>query len=195
MREWGVTMRLLMICAAGPERPHFPGDDAASLPALARIRRPNWPNGAIYLASTWLRAQQTCQALGISARPEPALNEADFGSWKTRSPAEVMAAEPAHFSAWLSDPETAPPGGEAFADLAARIGAFLRRIPDEAQGKSVVAITHPGPIQAAILSALDAPLTSAARISVAPGSQTRLSFDGRRWALCAGIDAPAGPAP
>lgn len=175
-----MTCHLTLICAAAPARPVFPADDPAAPAALARAGRVA-PGRARCLVSPLLRARQTAAALGLAATPDPALREADFGAWAGQAVEAVLAADPAGFALWRTDPAAAPPGGESFAAMAARVTTWLEA--QAAAGGRVLAITHPGPIQAALLAVLGAPPTAAARIGVRPLSRTRLSHDGARWSL------------
>lgn len=174
-----MATRILLICSLPAERPVFPGDRPASARALARIGRIGVKGAP--LTSPLLRARQTAAALGLAADPAPALAEADCGRWAGRTPEAVLAEDPAGFAQWHGDPHAAPHGGESFATMAARLADWL-----EAQrtgARDLVAVTHPGPIQAALIHVLAAPLSAARAIGVRPLSRTCLSHDGRRWSL------------
>lgn len=178
-----MNCRITLICAAAPSRPVFPADEAAAPAALARVA-PLAAGRAICVTSPLRRARQTAAALGLDAAVEPALRETGFGTWAGQEIEAVLAADPAGFAAWRADPAAAPPGGESFAAMAARVAGWL-----EAQAggaREVLAITHPGPIQAALLHVLGAPAASASRIGVRPLSRICLSHDGRRWSLLIG---------
>ncbi|MGF1553610.1 MAG: histidine phosphatase family protein [Paracoccaceae bacterium] len=98
------------------------------------------------VASPSLRARALAEPLaardGVALTLDPRLAELDFGAWEGRPWAEIDRAES---DPWAEDPETrAPPGGERFADLRARVRAALADLPE---GAAVVA--HAGPIRAA----------------------------------------------
>ena len=89
-----------------------------------------------------------CLAEAIAARdrgavlPDPRLMELDFGAWEGRLWTEIDRAES---DPWAEDPmRRAPPGGETFAQLMARVDAVLA---DTRPGDVVV--THAGAIRAA----------------------------------------------
>ncbi|MFP4148016.1 MAG: histidine phosphatase family protein, partial [Nitriliruptoraceae bacterium] len=83
---------------------------------------------------------------------------------------------------WLDDPGVAPSGGEPFGRLAHRVGEALDLL--RAAGGEHLVVTSAGPIKAAVLLALDAPVASVWRIDVAPGSVTRLDADASgRWTV------------
>jgi alpha-ribazole phosphatase len=83
---------------------------------------------------------------GLAVRPDPRLLELDFGAWEMRAWAAIDRAES---DPWAEDPDRrAPPGGETFASLRARVADALAEIAD---GAAVVA--HAGPIRAARMAA------------------------------------------
>lgn len=83
-------------------------------------------------------AARDCVPLGI----DPRLAELDFGAWEGRRWDTIPRAES---DPWTADPwRVAPPGGERFADLHARVGAALAEAADAA-----ALVTHAGPIRAA----------------------------------------------
>ena len=154
--------------------------DAAGLEAARRaagtIRRVDaaWSSPA-------QAARETAAALGLTAREEPALREIDYGGWAGRSMDEVGQMNPEGFAAWLSDPFLAPHGGESIDRAVARTAQWMSLLDQEA-GR-VVAVTHASIIRAAIVTALDAPLTAFWRIDVAPLCRASLQRRGRVWTL------------
>ena len=133
------------------------------------------------VASPAACARETARLMGLAVRVEPALAECGFGSWTGRSAAEVATADPQGMRAWLTDPSARPHGGESVAELLARVGAWL-----DAQGPrdgTIVAVTHTGPIRAAVIHALGAPAEAFWRIDAGPLSLTELHADGGRWRL------------
>lgn len=183
---------LTLICHAptrATQAAAFPGDEPivplapVRLEAARRAVRP----GARAWTSPALRARQTADALGLTAVPDAALAECDYGGWTGRTVAEVGAAEPEGFAAWLADPTAAPHGGEALHRLLARVAAWLdMRL---AEPRRLVAVTHASVIRAAVVHALGAGPDAIRRIDVAPLGVVRLTGDGRRWALR--FDRPA----
>lgn len=176
-----MTTRVTLICSAPPATADFPGDPPAARAALARVTAFRVATGAICLCSPLARARDTAAALGLNASPEAALSETDFGAWAGHDPAAIMARDAEGFQTWLQDPQAAPHGGESFADVSARVAGWLAGLVGH--DGQIVAITHPGPIQAALIHVLAAALTSARAIGVKPLSATRLVHDGRRWSV------------
>ncbi|MFJ9687789.1 histidine phosphatase family protein [Streptomyces bacillaris] len=77
------------------------------------------------------RCRETAAALGLAARPEPALTGWDLGRWSGRRLDEVGAAEPAAVAAWVGDPSAAPHGGESLRELVERVGGWLDGVGGE----------------------------------------------------------------
>jgi broad specificity phosphatase PhoE len=89
---------------------------------------------ALNIASLWTspspRARETADIVGarIGLEPvdDPRLMETDAGDWTDRPFAEVQAAEPERFAAFVAgDPAFAFPGGESFAAQQDRVCAAL----------------------------------------------------------------------
>ena len=178
--------RLRLVCHAATSAVRsaaFPGDEAVEERVLAKLSllRDQIRPGDETWTSPARRAVETAEGLGLSARTEPRLDECDYGRWAGRTLAEVQQQDPEGVAQWLSDPSSAPHGGETLEDLMARVGHWLdsRR---EASGL-VVAVTHASVIRAAIVLAIEATPRSFWRIDVAPLSLTRLSGSAGRWTL------------
>lgn len=134
------------------------------------------------LVSPARRAVETASLAGFAqVSVEPSLDECDFGRWAGRALSDVQRDEREHLAAWLSDPETAPPGGESMRALVARVAGLLDRLHT---GGTTICFTHGGPVKAAVVHTLEAPLTAVWRIDVAPCSVTELRARlGSGWTL------------
>lgn len=102
---------------------------------------------ALILTSPLLRARQTAFALGLDARVEPRLIEADWGGWEGQRLADLRA-DPA---AGVAERERAgldftPPDGESPRQVQQRLGSLLAELA--AQPHPVLAICHNGVIRA-----------------------------------------------
>lgn len=162
--------------SAGMREARFPADPAADPSGLVRARElaGTLPDGESW-TSPALAARETCAALGLGARAEAALAEADHGRWAGVAYARVAAGEPDALASWLADPHAAPHGGESRARFARRVAAWL------GSGPSGVAVCDAGVIRAALAHALGIGVLAADRIDVAPLSTTRLTAARGGW--------------
>jgi len=120
-----------------------PGPDSAAEIAAALATT---PAVRAVIASTATRCRALAEALaardGAVLVPDTRLLELDFSAWEGRRWADLPRAET---EAWAADPwHIAPPGGERFAALHARVGAVLAEAAEDS-----ALVTHAGPIRAA----------------------------------------------
>ncbi|MFK0157995.1 histidine phosphatase family protein [Streptomyces sp. NPDC090493] len=125
------------------------------------------------------RCSQTADAVGLSAAPEPMLRDLDVGGWRGRTVDEVAAADPAGFSAWLTDPDAAPHGGESVRGLCRRSADWLSSV---APGTGhMVVITEAAVVRAALIHALAMPARAFWHLSVPPLETVFLTWRGGWW--------------
>ena len=102
-----------------------------------------WRLVASPLGRTMATARIVCAELGLpedAIETDARLKEIAFGAWEGLTPAEVQARHPEAWAARCADRwHHVRPGGESFALLAARVGAFLRDV----QGDTIV-VGHGG---------------------------------------------------
>ncbi|MGC9671297.1 histidine phosphatase family protein [Planosporangium sp. 12N6] len=127
------------------------------------------------------RCVQTAAALGLEPEIVAALRDGDVGRWAGRTLAEVEAAAPDAVAAWLTDPVAAPHGGESVVELLTRAREWLDELP--AVTGTIVAVTHPSVIRAAVVGVLASPPASFWRVDVVPLRQTVLTGGPGRWTL------------
>jgi broad specificity phosphatase PhoE len=134
----------------------------------------------LLLASPLLRTLQTAQiigsALGLEAELAPEWAELRLGEWDGLTYRQIARGWPDEYARWQASPAAQPPGGESVDDLRARVEAALHWLRMAQAGKSVVLITHTGPIRAAVASALDAGPAAFWRLRIDPASVTTLRF-------------------
>jgi broad specificity phosphatase PhoE len=155
-----------------------PLDDAGRTAAAALAGR---LGGGEALRGPSLRARETALAAGLDARPVDALAECDFGAWGGRTLAEVWDEAPDAAEAWMTDPGTAPHGGESLLAFLERIGAWLDE-QSRLDGRAVV-VTHGGVVKAAVVHALGAPPEAFWRVDATPLHVTELHAHDGRWTL------------
>jgi broad specificity phosphatase PhoE len=178
--------RLTFLChgaTAANRQARFPLDEPLeeTVMAEAQALAKHIPRADRVFTSPALRARQTAQALGLAAETAPALSDCDYGRWAGQSILTLHEAEPDALAAWMSDVDAAPHGGETIAALGDRMMPWMQRQSE--LGGHAVAITHAAVIRAAILIALQTPLSSFWQIDVEPLSAVRMTSNGARWAL------------
>lgn len=149
--------------------------DVGDRDAIARLRAMLGPVDGV-VASPALRCRQTARALfpDTALTLDPRLWEQDFGAWEGLPFADMPdlgAMTPADLAAH------APPGGESFADVCARVGPALRAIP----GRTAI-IAHAGTVRAGLAMAIGH-VPAALVFSIDPLSVTRLMLCGDSWAI------------
>jgi len=172
----------------------FPGDeslDDRGHAAAAELRL-SLPSGHDVLCSPAARCVQTAEAARLdSPSLDPRLAECDFGTWAGRTLDAIAAQDPEGVSAWMTDPEARPHGGESLAAFAARIGGWLAE--QASLDGSAVAITHGGVVKAAVVAALAAPIASFWRVDASPLAVTELHAHDGRWTVTKVNDTSGAP--
>ncbi|GGP09754.1 bifunctional RNase H/acid phosphatase [Nonomuraea glycinis] len=115
----------------------------------------------VIVASPRTRAQQTAQAVaartGLDYEVDEDLRETDFGAWEGHTFTEVQRRWPTELAAWLTDPDTPPPGGESFTAVAHRVERAEQRLKDTYEGRTILVVSHVTPIKTLLRLALLAP--------------------------------------
>ncbi len=126
-------------------------------------------------------ADIVAKALDLPVRVEPRLRETAFGEWDGHTFAEVRRRWPDALERWLGSTSEAPPGGESFDEVDARVRAALDGLLTSDAGRSVVLVTHVTPIKLLVCRALGVPVPTIYRMELAPGSLGELAWyaDGR----------------
>jgi broad specificity phosphatase PhoE len=115
--------------------------------------------GEVEIASLWcsplLRATETAQAvarrIALEPRPDARFAETDTGDWTGRSFAEIRAEDPEGFRRFqVSDPAFRYPGGESFAEQAARVADGLADLRAQADALPALVVCHRGVIRLAL---------------------------------------------
>ncbi len=185
-----MTVRLDLLAHGASEATRaarFPDDEGLEASAFSALEalRSRLRSCAHLLTAPARAARETAQALGFEAEVEveTALRDCDCGRWRGLSSKGVAEHEPDAFAAWLGDPAVAPHGGESFAALIERVGAWLTQ--SLAREGATLAVTHASVVRAAIVNALGAGPSAFVRIDVAPLSLVRLTGRAGRWNLVA----------
>ncbi|MVO84056.1 bifunctional RNase H/acid phosphatase [Streptomyces sp. p1417] len=132
------------------------------------------------VSSPLLRCQETARTvaarLGVDVRIEEGLRETDFGAWEGLTFAEVRERQPDELNAWLASPDAAPPGGESFAEVSARVAAARDKLLTDCAGRTVLLVTHVTPIKTLVRLALGAPPEALFRMELAAASLSAVAY-------------------
>jgi broad specificity phosphatase PhoE len=142
-------------------RSDAPLTDVGVQQAAAAAKRLTSAGLGVIVTSPLLRTVQTAQEVaavtGAAVVTDDGFRETDFGAWEGLTFAEVRERWPAELAAWLVGPEVAPPGGETFTDVSARVTAALHRVLAVRAGQTVLIVSHVTPIKTLVAAALLAP--------------------------------------
>lgn len=157
--------------------------DLSDLAALARLSAA-LPEEAALVSSDLLRARATADALTAPGRTRlahaRALREFDFGAWDGETFDNVAARDPDLSRAFWERPgDIAPPGGESWNAVAARVSGFVASLNE--RHEHVIAVAHVGVImtQLAVARGVDPQAAIAQRIDNL--SLTRLDWSRAGW--------------
>jgi len=142
-------------------RSDVPLTDVGVQQAAAAAKRLASAGLSVIVTSPLLRAVQTsAEVAAVTGAPvvtDDGFAEADFGAWDGLTFAEVRERWPAEVTAWLADPQVAPPGGESLADVDARVTRALHRVLADLDRQRVLIVSHVTPIKTLVTGALGAP--------------------------------------
>lgn len=141
----------------------------------------NVPRPDVIVTSDLVRcrvlADDLARRAGLVARVDPRVREQSMGAWEGRTWAEVTALDPAAVTAYWADYHRArPTGGESFADLEARVGAWWDETLARHVGGRIVVVAHIGVIRALVCRFLGVPGDQALRFAPATASHTHVSL-------------------
>lgn len=132
------------------------------------------------LASPLRRAGETAQIiadrLGLPVRTDRRLIECDFGDWDGLAWAEIERTWPAELAGWLKSTAVAPPDGESFDAVAARVRAIQVELQQVYPGRTVVLVSHVSPIKLLVGQALGAPVEAIYRMELSTASLTVIQW-------------------
>jgi broad specificity phosphatase PhoE len=155
-----------------------PLNDAGRAQAQALARRAGPLQIEKIYTSDLARARQTADVVadqvGLTAVIAPDLREVDVGSWSGLSRAEARRRHPAGYRRWLAG-RTGWDDGETYEALHARAVAAFERICADQPGRTLLLVTHAGPIRAIASHALGLP-SVLDRIRIGGGANGSLSL-------------------
>lgn len=127
---------------------------------------------AVY-TSPLRRALETAEVVASPHRLTPAavedLREVDVGSWQGLTRSEVEQRFPEEFQRWL-DYGRGWDDGETYEQMGTRVIAALEELAWKHDGERIIAITHGGPIRAALARAAGTSYSDARRAGPSIGN-------------------------
>jgi ribonuclease H / adenosylcobalamin/alpha-ribazole phosphatase len=137
------------------------------------------PLQAVY-SSPLSRAAETgrriAEARQVDLKLEPRLREQSFGEWEGLTRSEVLERDRDRLLSWEADLGLAPPGGESLLSVQERTLALVDELARVHSGEWIALVSHVGPIKALLCAVLDAPLATARRMFLDPGTVTVLDW-------------------
>jgi probable phosphoglycerate mutase len=131
----------------------------------------------LVVSSPLQRASETAarisEASGVKLLFDSRLAEGSFGRWEGLTRDEVLRLsrqDAAMLARWETDASCAPPGGESIESVQKRIVALVEELATNNAGRSVVLVSHVGPIKALLASVLDIPLQATRRLFLDPAT-------------------------
>ncbi|HUA09732.1 MAG TPA: histidine phosphatase family protein [Candidatus Acidoferrales bacterium] len=172
--EWNVSRRFqgqsdVALSARGYEQ-------AEALAAALRDE----PLTRVY-TSDLARAYETARIIGASHALEVVtdkrLREFDFGKWEGLTWAEIVEKWPEFAHARPTQARLyAPPGGERFEDVVARVGAFFGQFRLAQPHERILVVTHAGVLHA-VIAALQPAIVDPLAVTFATASITRIAME------------------
>lgn len=140
------------------------------------------PREAVVVSSDLSRAAATADAIQrqrVRLAHAPALREMHFGDWEMRHHAEIEAEDRDRiFAFWDQPGDVAPPGGESWNALRARVDGWV----DAFEGSGpVIAVAHFGVILTQVQRALSIPAREAFSHRIDNLSVTHLQRSAEGW--------------
>lgn len=166
-------------------------DLPADLSDTARINRLalSLPEEALFVSSDLARARSTAAALADGRPclpPAPSLREIHFGAWEGLTFAEIEARDPDLSRAFWSEPgDVAPPAGESWHALEARVNAWVDETARHHSGRDIVAVAHLGVILTQYRRAAGLAAAEALAQQIEPLSLSRFDLTAAGWQVVA----------
>ncbi len=132
------------------------------------------------------RAQQTASRLIPEVRWQTSeqVGPRLWGAWQGLNWPQVRSQDALRAESFWSDfGATRPPEGESLQDVMERWTLFATSLSHQHDWRTVLVVTHPDVIRAAVCQILDVRLTNAGRIHISPLSLTRASISFLGWRL------------
>jgi len=128
----------------------------------------------LVVSSPLLRTRQTAAILAGQLADDlvimDELAECAFGEWDGLTFAEVQSKWPDELRQWLDSVDHAPPGGESFTQVHARVARARQELISSYPGRNILVVSHVSPIKLLVALTIDAPVESVYRMELRPCS-------------------------
>lgn len=129
------------------------------------------------LQRAWKTADKIASEHNLSATRVAGWNEVNYGDWEGLSEDEILANHAELWRARVEDPwNVAPPGGESYQMLWARLEPVWNALLSENLGKTVAVVGHNGSLRVLLCQLLGAPPTNARRLQIGNCSITKVNI-------------------
>ena len=162
-------------------------DVPADLTNKEQIQRLNayLPRPALIFSSDLVRASATADTLTSgrgSVTIAPDIREFDFGDWDGKHFSEIAKENPTlSRTYWETPGDVAPPNGESWNMVSARVWDFISRTEAEHSGRDIIAVAHIGVILTVLQRALSTTPYKALSHDIAPLSVTEIHNTPDGW--------------
>ena len=120
--------------------------------------------------------EMIARILGKKVVVDPRLNELKWGAWEGKTADELLRENHSAYQQWLENPLRTPPQGESVGSLQKRVRRFLRDCLKRYKNKTVVVVSHGGPIKMLLIEALKLPRKYLFHFRIDVASVTILKF-------------------
>lgn len=126
---------------------------------------------------TRMTADEVAGVVKVPVAEDPALRERPFGVWDGLSFEEIAQDFPEAYQAWRQDPvHYTPEGGETIEGLRERVTASIEGYIERHPGKTILVVSHVGPIRVCLTEALKIPLAWYRQLRIDYGAITRVDY-------------------
>lgn len=122
-------------------------------------------------------ADEIARIVGAPISEDTALRERRFGIWEGLYFEEISQQHADAYRSWREDPVYyTPQGGETIDDLLGRVTSAVEGYVNELHGKSILVVSHVGPIRVCLTHALKIPVRWYRQLRIDYASLTRIDY-------------------
>jgi broad specificity phosphatase PhoE len=126
---------------------------------------------------TRMTANEVSRVIEVPVIEDAALCERRFGIWEGLYFAEIARQYADEYQLWRQDPvHYTPVGGETIDGLLGRVTSVVEKIIGEHRGKTILLVSHVGPIRVCLTQALKIPVRWYRQLRFDYGSLTRVDY-------------------